>query len=424
MDEERLSDFSGCQSYPLRFPSKASVAAHVKESMLHHTNTTCVMDLFCYCPPRNQALPSKNLGVEGCEALRDPQLSAIQCHVADANETALSLAESDEPALMRVGSWECRGGMLLYGGEAATLSNSRVQQCEALGKHGGADLLVAVKTVSLDADAESIAMMRREIQILAELGDEHPNILPMLYSAQRPNELLLITPYACGGDLERFLPSNISLVEIEARRLTLQILSGLAHLHVRSIIHGDIKPANIFLIEDSGAMLALLSDFGLSVKVASRASYVRLKTVQGSYGYIPSEVIHASELRCESDLFALGVMIFTYLGGHDPFYPKSNVKSVLEFDENTWRHVSADGRAFATQLLSVDFAKRGAAAELIATHLWFATPPDSLGEERNPLLCYRDVRFLDLKAAHRLWICGIVDAKRFEVHSCSEVLLT
>jgi len=265
----------------------------------------------------------------------------------------------------------------------------------------GESRLVAAKTVSLHADAESIAMIRNEEKILRGLGDSHPHILPILGFAELPEELTLLTPYAIGGDLSSYLPEREPVEEAEVRKLTLQLVSALAHLHSYAIMHGDVKPQNIFLTEVDGAMLVQLSDFGLSMNLPPGQQSVRREGVRGSYGYIPAEVIDHGEVSLAVDLFALGVMLFRYLGGHDPFYPASQVKSDLEFDEYTWGSVSPAAREFVTQLLAPTAAARGTAANLLDEHSWLAR--DCSARAGADTSAAGNVRFLDLATARASW---------------------
>jgi len=350
-----------------------------------------------------QALPQSERGLRGAECLREPTLACIGSAVDIA--TYSELPDIEEPVL-QVGEWVFHGDMtVLYDGSRC-LSNSTVKMGNAMpcGRRPtvgeGEPTLVAVKSVNKKDDAESVAMLRREIDILSELGDSHCNILPLLYGAELPFELVLLTRYAPGGDLSGYMPRNVPVVESEVRRLSLQMLNGLRHLHRRRIVHGDIKPENVFLVEADGGMLLRLSDFGLSRKVPEGERFVQLPGVQGSYGYIPAEIIESGRLYFEADVFAHGVMIFRYLGGYDPFYPPSKVKDPVEFDESTWEDLSPAAAEYVTQLLSTDPEVRGSADHLLTSHRWLQeNVVDCKGGMRSA-----NVHFLDQEAAHDLWM--------------------
>ncbi|CAK0860762.1 unnamed protein product [Prorocentrum cordatum] len=274
-----------------------------------------------------QALPVRLAGFSGCESLRDARVSSIKSSVSVA--TFSPLGRDASPAFLRVGDWTFHGSMTTIYDGSAGLSNSCVQMGRAVSVNSAgsrSDMLVAVKTVALDSDEDSVKMIRREQAVLADLGDSHPHILPMLCFTETSTDLVLLTRFASAGDLASYMPRNSPVAEGEVRKLARQLLSALSFLHGRRIVHGDIKPPNVFLTEfDEAGMLAQVSDFGLSARVPDGQSVVRVDGVQGSYGFVPAEVIDRGELGFAADLFALGVMAFRYLGGHDPFFPPSRV---------------------------------------------------------------------------------------------------
>merc|ERR1711998_180957 len=188
-------------------------------------------------------------------------------------------------------------------------------------------------------------MGRRELDILRSLGNDHPHVLPMLHCAEMRGELVLLTPYAPEGDLEEFVPRHAVLEEVQVRRLCFQALSGLAFVHGKRVIHGDIKPANMFLSKQNGALILQLADFGLSVLVPKGECTVLLDKVQGSPGFIPAEVINSKQASFSIDLFALGVIVFRLLAGHDPFYPVSKVTNPVEYDDACWEPVTSAAKA-------------------------------------------------------------------------------
>jgi len=345
--------------------------------------------------------------LQGVERLRHANsVASIKTWVGEAAWDTES--EGDEPAL-QVGEWTFRGAMTVIYDGSATLANSTVRLGRATFSEktcSGEEVRVAVKSVKLDSDAESVAMIRRESAILSELKDSHPNILPMLYCAETATELLLLTPFAPEGDLFTCIPNGTCIDEGELRRLDMQLLSALEFLHGRCVIHGDVKPQNVFLTETDDAMRAQLADFGLARKVPEGQDAVVLEGVQGSYGFVPPEVIDSSTLTFAADLFALGVMTFRYLGGHDPFFPPSQVSSPIEFDETCWEPVSAAARSFAVQLLAVDPGLRGSAKDLLASHEWFVAEEERLCSATrgttSPPVAF--VRFLSSEATRAAWV--------------------
>jgi len=250
-------------------------------------------------------------------------------------------------------------------------------------------------------------MMRRECRILQQLGNSHPHILPMIYFADLPSEIVLLTRFAPAGDLSHHVPPGSCLAECEARKLTMQVLAGLAYLHGTCVIHGDIKPQNIFLTEFGSAYLAQLADFGLAVQVPAGETSVTMPCLQGSYGFIPVEMIEAKKASFGLDLFSLGVILFRILAAYDPFYPASQVQDLLEFDTTCWSPLSLEARCIVEQLLAPSTEARGSAKDLLETHPWLLAAEDTLldAAQRDSAAPQPSVEvcFHDLLTAQCVW---------------------
>lgn len=265
----------------------------------------------------------------------------LSCRVCPACECAPSFSVS--------GDFNLKGVLkVLFDGRGGGAGASNLV---LLGHNLDQDKRVVVKAARLDHDAEEVATLREEIQIQRSLA--HDNLVPLLYAAETPSEVLLITPFAAGGDLYAALGQRGMLPEKQAARLCSQLLAGLGYLHEElSILHGDIKPRNIFLVSAGNALVAQLGDFGLSREVPKKAPYLcTCHGLQGTHGYMAPEIIAQEAYGCSVDIFALGVIMFTILGGYEPFYPASNVLAPLEFDEASWSKLSPHAAPFVTDLL-------------------------------------------------------------------------
>ncbi|CAK8991368.1 Serine/threonine-protein kinase DCLK2 (CaMK-like CREB regulatory kinase 2) (CL2) (CLICK-II) (CLICK2) (Doublecortin domain-containing protein 3B) (Doublecortin-like and CAM kinase-like 2) (Doublecortin-like kinase 2) [Durusdinium trenchii] len=229
---------------------------------------------------------------------------------------------------------------------------------------------VVVKAARLDGDDLEVETLRQEIQIQRRLTHDH--IVPLLYAAETPTEVLLLEPFASGGDLHAALGSQRMISEVQASHLCEQLLSGLRYLHEEEfILHGDVKPRNIFLVPAGHALVAQLGDFGLARECPHKAPFLcQFEGIQGSHGYIAPEILAEEAYGFGVDIFALGVMIFTLLTGYEPFYPPSNVTAPLEFDESSWEDLSKESESFVTGLLQQRLQERFNASSALA-HEWF-----------------------------------------------------
>lgn len=270
--------------------------------------------------------------------------------------------------------------------------------------------MIAMKTVPFDSDPDSVEMARREIQVFQSLGSRHPNLLPLLFGAETETELILLTPYAPGGDL--FNLTSIAgasfkcLEEQDAGNLASQILTGLAALHSQQIMHGDVKPHNVFLTKAEGAFVAQLGDFGLSRRVPSDAEGV--PSEGGTPGYMAPEMVGHTEgtprplVTFGVDLFAMGIMMYELLSSMSPFDPPSNVKALLEFDDGCWEPLDPLARGFVEKLLEKKTQDRGTAIAALE-HAWLAAAASAeRGRKRDMMAPSPDDKLL-FHSMSRVW---------------------
>ncbi|CAE7885679.1 grxB, partial [Symbiodinium necroappetens] len=205
----------------------------------------------------------------------------------------------------------------------------------------------------LDEDPEEVATIKEEIQIQSQLA--HDNTVPLLYAAETPSEVVLVMPFAAGGDLHAAMGPRGMLPEKQAARLCGQLLEGLRYLHQDLyILHGDVKPRNIFLVPAGPGLVVQLGDFGLARECPRKAPFLcHFAGLQGSHGYMAPEILSEQDYGRPVDVFALGVIMFTLLAGYEPFYPPSNVHAPLEFDPPSWAPLSKESAEFVTDLLRV-----------------------------------------------------------------------
>ena len=175
----------------------------------------------------------------------------------------------------------------------------------ALSEHRVALKLPLADEVNLDA-------IRQEASVW-EAAKGHPNIVPIIEAELYENQVVIASEYVPDGTLADWLQRNGGAAPDAdtAISLTQGILAGLAHLHERRIIHRDLKPANILL----QAQTPRLADFGLARCLKSTNSS---STVSGTFAYMPPEAFEGKRMP-QSDLWAVGVMLYQMLAGRVPF---------------------------------------------------------------------------------------------------------
>jgi eukaryotic-like serine/threonine-protein kinase len=158
---------------------------------------------------------------------------------------------------------------------------------------------------------------RREIDILQQL--DHPNILPFLdHGTTERGSMFLVTPFFAGETLRKRLLREKRLPVSEALATATAVASALDYAHRHSLIHRDVKPANILLEEGR----VIVADFGISRAMAAD-QYAQITVSGVSLGtpeYMsPEQISGLDNLDARSDVYALGCVVYEMLTGKPPF---------------------------------------------------------------------------------------------------------
>ncbi len=159
-----------------------------------------------------------------------------------------------------------------------------------------------------------IRRFEAEAQLVARL--EHPHIVPLYDYWREPSVAYLIMRLLRGGSVQSLLRNETVLSPEIALRMMDQIGSALSSAHRAGVVHRDLKPANVLLDEDSNAYLA---DFGIAKNLSNPTSETQADAVLGSPDYISPEQIRSEYVRPQTDIYALGVMLYELLTGKLPF---------------------------------------------------------------------------------------------------------
>lgn len=238
----------------------------------------------------------------------------------------------------------------------------------------------ACKCVVLRNDAKYIAKLQEEVNVLRELRG-HENVIRLYDVFCVDNELFIITELGRGGDLFHLLTTHPKhgVTEAYAAKTVCQMLSAVAFLHSRYIVHRDLKLENWVLESGKDVWSPLkLIDFGLSTHFTPGH---RLSRVVGSSYYVAPEVLKKSYTEA-CDLWSLGVIVYMLLSGAPPFYGKNDeaikasiVQGDYTFPHELFRDVSDEGMAFVSTLLSYNIEYRYTAEQAL-THPWLAVNCD------------------------------------------------
>jgi serine/threonine protein kinase len=204
------------------------------------------------------------------------------------------------------------------------------------GFHPALRRYVAIKVLGhfLQTDASFCQRFEQEAQALAAL--RHPNIVQIFDFGEYQSCNYLVMEYVDGTNLrieiDRRFAEGESFTSDEVLQFLSQVANALDYAHQQGIVHRDIKPANI-LIDAQGR--PILTDFGL-VMLRDRTGRATQGRSFGTPEYIaPEQAIDSRAASPQSDIYALGVILYEMVTGRLPFESESPLSLAL-------KHISED----------------------------------------------------------------------------------
>ena len=188
------------------------------------------------------------------------------------------------------------------------------------------DRLVAIKVLRLDFRQNDDAMRRFRREALSATQLTHPNIVGVYDVGQSQEMNYIVMEYVEGTDLKDYIRQRGALHPIEAVRIMMQIVSAIAAAHQNRIIHRDIKPQNILIDREGNVKI---TDFGIAVAL-SDTSLTQTNTLLGSVHYLSPEQARGGMATIQTDVYALGIVLYELLTGRVPFDGESAVSIALK----------------------------------------------------------------------------------------------
>jgi len=213
----------------------------------------------------------------------------------------------------RLGSWQIeaelgRGGM------------GTVYRASRLCGSGAAVAAIKVLAAELAVEVGFQQRFQREITILEQL--DHPNIVRFYESGQERNRFWYAMELIDGSTYEALRDERGRVPWPEVLDLAWQIAPALKHAHDRGVIHRDLKPSNLMRCSTptDPSLLApvKLTDFGISSLFASQHLTVTGGVI-GTPEYLSPEQAAGKQVTKKSDLYSLGVVLYTLIVGQTPF---------------------------------------------------------------------------------------------------------
>jgi len=175
--------------------------------------------------------------------------------------------------------------------------------------------MVAIKVLKEEffESEESTARFKREGEIIDQL--DHPNIVRVFERGDSNRRHYIVLEYLEGRTLEQVIADTAPLPLGVCLDMMIQIASAMEAIHEKGIVHRDMKPANIMLMQkENGRFPIKLLDFGLS-KLWFHSRLTESGMVMGTLSYHSPEQIKNLESTPASDIYSLGIVYYELLSG-------------------------------------------------------------------------------------------------------------
>ena len=267
--------------------------------------------------------------------------------------------------------------------------------CVYLGEELLTEQQVAIKAIEKTFLKNEIAKKRlmQEVMIMKKMN--HVNVIKLLEVFESKRFIFIVMEYSRGKNLHKMIKEKGIYSEEQTKIIIKQLLEGLNYIHSQNILHRDIKMDNLLLNEDTFELK--ICDFGISRPVISNK---KMTEQSGTPAFMAPELIKGKGYEgYGSDLWALGVVVFTLVNGYLPFKgntPDELIESIMKNDPNFADNINKDAKDFIRRLLMTNPKKRASISNLM-NHKWlqsvkgenkevFKTADGNLGTKKTGFL--------------------------------------
>ncbi len=198
---------------------------------------------------------------------------------------------------------------------------------EALNRWTGRKVALKLMLQSHAQHPEQVERFLREARAASKI--QHASIVQVLDVGRQPDgSFFLIQELLEGKPLKTLLDLCVQLSPKDARSLLLPVLEGLAEAHENGVVHRDLKPDNLFVVERVGAAQQVkVIDFGIAKLTehdGESLSVTRTGTAIGTPLYMsPEQARGERSVGPQSDVWSMGIVLFECLTGRCPFLGES-----------------------------------------------------------------------------------------------------
>ncbi len=214
--------------------------------------------------------------------------------------------------------------------------NERYEIIRSIGEGGMANVYLAFDTIlnrnvavkilrgDLANDEKFVRRFQREAISASSLN--HPNIVEMYDVGEDDGKYFIVMEYLEGETLKSLIKRRGALTLSEVIDIMLQLTAGLACAHESYIIHRDIKPQNVVILEDGTVKI---TDFGIAMALNSN-ELTQTNSVMGSVHYLPPEQANGDGATIQSDIYSAGILMYELITGKLPFKGENAVEIAIK----------------------------------------------------------------------------------------------
>ncbi len=194
---------------------------------------------------------------------------------------------------------------------------------------------VAIKTLKMQLDSKQVYRERfhREISLLCALS--HPHIVTVydciFDDEQQP---YVVMDYLRGRSLEALIKEEGALDVDRFAKIVVQVCSALEYAHKNGVIHRDLKPGNLVLMDDEMDFVKVV-DFGLAKLNQESRKLTQSGELWGSPPYLSPEQCIGKAEDARSDIYSFGCVMYEMLTGKDPFHNGTTIYELIQYHVNT-----------------------------------------------------------------------------------------
>lgn len=214
--------------------------------------------------------------------------------------------------------------------------NDRYEILKSIGEGGMANVYlahdiildrdVAIKVLrgDLENNEKFIRRFQREAKSVSDLS--HPNIVEVYDVGEEDGQHYIVMEYIDGKTLKQLIQKRGALTVPEVLDIMAQLTDGLAQAHDAYIIHRDIKPQNIMILDNG---MIKITDFGIAMSM-NATQLTQTNSVMGSVHYLPPEQANGKGATTKSDIYSAGILMYELLTGVVPFKGDNAVEIALK----------------------------------------------------------------------------------------------